>query len=268
MGSFETNEVAINLELFKTLRIFHFFKPNGPKIFGYNVYRLASILVTVIALCTVLYGSFGLVVGTELKSNMDTLTKIQSMNTYVMCFQAVFKTATLTYYADAFWDLLHLTRISFLESEKCSKYVGKLYKYRKISIISTKFIAQSAYGIICMWCMFPLVINAYNTINSDTSILRFENIFNLMYPVTLSVYNQYYLIFFFMESIVNVFCGYVILGTNVIFVSFFLVIIPQYEIIFMAFENLGHEHAFKNGKSFFVLKYNIQLIIFKMFCCC
>lgn len=248
MNSFETNEMVVNLELFKALRIFHLFNPKaGPKIFNFNVYRLATILVTATVLCIVVYGSSGLIVGTELKNNMDSLTKVQFVGTYVIVIQAVLKAAIITYNADKFWELLHLGRINFL-SEKCSKYIGIFYKYRKISMISTKCITILGVVIIFMWTLFPLVINVYNMNKSDTLILRYENILNLFYPVTLSVYNQYYFVFYFMENIVNLFYSYVIIVTNIILISFFLVLISQYETIFMAFENVGYKYEFQNGK--------------------
>lgn len=247
MNSLENNEVAVNLELLKTLRILHIFDPNSPKIFNYNVFRLASVLAMVISLCIVVYGLFGFINGTELTENMDSLTVIQFINTYIMCFQGIVKTVIFTYNADKIWDLLDLCRLNFLTSKICQT-TRILYNYRKISIILTNFIANFGFAIILMWSISPLFINAFNLINSDISILRYENIFNLLYPISLSVYNQNYFLFYFMEALVNVFSGYVIIQTNVILVTFFLVLIPQYEIIFSAFENLGHKYDIQNGK--------------------
>lgn len=76
----------------------------------------------------------------------------------MIVIQAALKAAILTYNADKFWELLHLSRINFL-SEKFAKYIGTFYKYRKISIISAKFITVLGVVIIFMWALFPLVIN-------------------------------------------------------------------------------------------------------------
>lgn len=244
----ERDEIAINFELFQSMRIFDFLGPNSRTIYNYNVYRLTAILLITLAFFDVTFGFLGSIIGSELKETSESLAEFAMINTYLNLYVGMFKSLMITYNADNLWDVLQVTRKDFLSSHLCLKNIEILDKTRKTSISITNFFSKYLFALYCGWVLSPLIINA-SMIVSGTKVPRYENVSNYPYPVTTSFYNTYYFLFYLVELIVVGNFFYFLVTFNVLFISLLYAITAQYEIISRAFEYVGHDLTPQNGKS-------------------
>jgi len=247
MESLEYDELAINFQLFSALRIFSLFDPKSLKIFNHNAYRIAGMMLLAILLCILAYGYSGHIVGSDQMKDVDETTFLVSTFVFLNTFLISFKAILIIYNTDTIWKLIRFTRIDFLSSKECSKYASIMYEGREKSVFVTNLMVVCGLILSVIWISYPLIFNAF-MIGSGTSIQRYESIYNPPYPISMSVFNQYYFIFYFMELIVVYILLLVFIIFNTIFTSFSFVFVAQYEILSRAFENIGHDQEFEKGK--------------------
>jgi len=243
MSSLEINDVALNLALFKRLRFYHVLEPNGIKFFNYNVYRIIYIILIACIIFVNLCGLLGFILRTE--DNFDEIGFIQLIYCHLHSLQIVFKISVCIYNADKIWNVLDVTRINFIKSTLCSKYIKILYESRDISTKITNFLCVFITITISVWLIFPLLLNIMTI---DGNKQRYENIFNFRFPVTIHVFNYYYIFFYATEAIVLLYVGYSILIIDILLISLVYVFTAQYRIHAKAFENIGHEQEFQHSK--------------------
>lgn len=246
MSSLETHEVAINLALFKIFHLYNVFDPNLKKYaFNKNAYQLGIYGFSAIVLCINLYGLWGFM--SSIEYDVGDLNFFQTLITHLSCFIFSLQIITYTYHADTIWDILcHITRVNFLTSKQCTKYIDILYGYREISRKITNFIFVTLTTTIFVWLIFPLF--SFIARLGDDAAGRYENIFNLRFPVSIRAYNDFYLVFYIFEGIALFFLGYIMLIVDVLIISISYGIIAQYEVLALAFENVGHEEEHTNSK--------------------
>ncbi|XP_025192333.1 uncharacterized protein LOC112592486 [Melanaphis sacchari] len=241
----EPNEVSINLKLFKLFRFFHLFDPKSQKIFNFNVYYLAWFIINCVIGCILVYGLLGYF--TETEDVFDITFHLQLVFCYLLYYLALLKIITFLYKAHNFCDLLHVTRMDFLTSTHCQTHIGILYKYRNKSIKITNLI--SSFGILTTleWILFPLMLQLLQKEDLNQLNRRFENIFNLRFPVTSHFYNNNYVIFYIMESSIAIFLLYVTVVIDLFFISVCYVMIAQYEMIKRAYETVNRKPNSENN---------------------
>lgn len=100
------------------------------------------------------------------------------------------------------------------------------------------------FGFVCMvcqqWLLYPLVVNFF-TANETKNDHYHLNILNFRFPITMDTYNQYYSIFYAIDSVVLVTIVFVILYSDMYVMSLSLIIISHYKVLNRAFENIGHD---------------------------
>lgn len=262
MSSLEVHDVAINLELYKLFRFYYVFEPSQSKIFGFHFYRFTGILITVFIQSCVLFGLLGCFM--EMEDTLDYIELFVFVFVNLSNFLSVIKICVFTYKANDTWDLFEVTRIHFLKNERCLKYGDEiLEKVRNKSIKLTNFIFGFAFMTCIIWMIYPLVVNFFMLATDQINNQRYQNVFNMRYPVTINTYNQYYLVFYAIEVILAAFILYNSILIDTFLVSFCWVIIAQYEILTKAFENIGYEDTFQNRK--LVLKYFLPSVFIPVF---
>jgi len=257
MSSFEVNDVAIDISLYKLLRFYHVFDPSSSKIFGFHFYRFTGILLTVFIQSCVLFGLSGFFM--EMEDTLNYIELFEFVFVNLSNFLSVLKICIFIYKANDTWDLFEVTHTHFLKSEQCCKYRDEvLEKVRKKSIKLTNFIFGFAFMTFVIWMIYPLAVNFFMLATDQINNQRYQNIFNMRYPVTIKTYNQYYFVFYGIEVIMGAFILYNSILIDTFLVSFCWVIIAQYEILTSAFGNIGDEATFQNRK--FVLKHVLPLV--------
>lgn len=246
MNPIENQQVAINLALYKWFRLYHIFDPNSMQICGYHFYRITGVLFTIVVQCCILFGLLGCFV--EMEDTIDGFDLFVFIFFNLINFLSVLKICVFLYEANKTWDLLDLTYIHFLKSKHCEKHTKKLELVRDKSIKLTNFVFGSAAITFVIWMIYPLVTNSFLIKTGNPLNRRYQNIFNLRYPVSIHIYNQYYYVFFGIEVIVGIFQLYSSVLIDTFLVSLCWVLITQYEILKNAFENVGNEYELQKGK--------------------
>ncbi|CAH1710664.1 unnamed protein product [Aphis gossypii] len=245
MSSFEVSNVAINIKLYKLLRFYHLFDPNSTDIFGYHFYRFTGIFITVFIQLFVLFGLLGCFM--EMEDTINDIEQFIFIFVNLSNFLSVMKLCVFTYKAKNTWDLFDVTCIHFLKSEKCCKYRNEiLEKVRNKSIKLTNFIFGFATMTFIIWTIYPLVVNLFLIKTDQNNLQRYQNIFNMRYPVTINTYNQYYFFFYTIEMIMGFFILYNSILIDTFLVSFCWVLIAQYEILSEAFGSIEYKDNTKD----------------------
>lgn len=238
MNSLENQGVSINLVLFKRLGFYQIFDPNNTKyMFNCNIYQLTLILLCTIGQCINIFGLLGFIL--NMKTIFNYTTVLQIIIDHLQCFLSLIKVTIHIYNADKIWELLDAVRTCFLTSPHCSKHIDILRMHCKKSVKMTNLLFIVFVIITFIWFMLPIFLLMTKSYNTESQ--RYVNICSMIFPVSIHVYNDYFLIFYAMEVILLINNVYVELLIHVFIISFSYLIIGQYEVILKAFENVGYE---------------------------
>lgn len=236
--SLDNSETVINLKLFKQLRLYQLFDPSTRKIFNFNIYQLILILILFVYVCIIIFGLSGYIVGTKITP--DNISESLILCTHIVNIVTLLKAINFLYKANDIWELFNVTRINFLTSRHCRKYINNHKKYQKLSskIVNCIITMTIISGVI--WTTFPLVLYA-KSFGDLNAVERFENILNYRFPVTISTYNKYFILFYIMELIITMIVAFLQINFTIYIVSFSFVIVAQYKIIALAFASIGYD---------------------------
>ncbi|XP_022175106.1 uncharacterized protein LOC111037054 [Myzus persicae] len=238
----QDHEVAINLALFKRYQFYHIFDPNGSKLLSYDTYKLTNVMF-IVAVTT--YNIFSaMCFFTDTVNSIDSVDLLLMIFIYSIIVISLLKITVLLYNADQIWELFDLARLDFLTSKRCRKNIGILIKYRDTSITITNLYQNYSTIVFIIWMVVPLILNTFVLVEGPNQ--RYHNIFNMQYPVSASIYNRYYYLFYLMEIAMGIFVlNYSMIIDNFL-ISLCWAIIAQYEVITTAFENIGNDCELEN----------------------
>lgn len=265
MNTFKVNEVAFNLTLFKRLGFYQIFSPHSPKVFNKNAYRLVTVVFLTVVFCFITpFGWIGFFI--EMEDTLEDSKLLQIIFIYMNYYLSVFKLYICIYNADKIWDLLNVTRINFITSQQCFKYVKILNEYGHSSIKISNFVSFFINATYLTWICIPFLVNNFRNSKSDDEVTqRLENINNFRYPMSIESYNRYYYLLYFIEMGASTTILYGISIVDVLLISISYVFIAQYEIHKEALANIGHEQNHYIGKYVERHHYECSIISWK-FC--
>jgi len=235
MESLKNDEVMINLELFKRYGIYQLFDPKSPKIFNYNAYRFFYITYLIVVLCINVLTITTLI----MEGNIDYTAFTLLLFVYNACILCIINIGLFVYKADTIWRLIDVTRFDFLKSRACCKHINIVYEYHKISTKITDYINRSFIMAYLIWVFYPLVFNVFMT--SENQNQCYDNIFNMKFPVSTSIYNQYYYVFYVTEVVLLTFHSVSTTVVILFLISLYFTLIAQYEVLTCAYKDIGHE---------------------------
>lgn len=244
----QDHEVAINLALFKRYQFYHIFNPNGSKLFNYDTYKVTNVMFIVAVTSYTIFSAMCFFC-TDTVNTIDSIDLLLIIFIYSVIVVSLLKITVLLYNSNQIWELFGLARFDFLTSRRCHKHLGILNKYRDRSITITNLYQNYSTMVFIIWLIVPLVLNTFVIVEGPNQ--RYHNIFNMKYPVSASIYNHYYYLFYLMEIAMGIFIlNYSIIIDNFL-ISLCWVIIAQYEVITKSFESIGNNcerENFQNGK--------------------
>lgn len=248
MHCFEDRRGLDNLLILRATHFFRIVDPEREKNFKPNVYLMTSVLFLVVTVCMIVLGLVGVVHNGDLYMTTDYVSVFVVLSTVSYSFITVSKVLTIVLNAKDIWNLIVATDISRVRNGPGSKYVALYDRYSDSTAFLSKAILGCSATGLCLWCFYPLLINA-NANATETQ--RYENIFNFpYYRIAPSDYNKYFYAFYTLEVSVLVFCVYSMTVFNTLFIYFANVLTAQYEINSLTFEDIGHDGPSENGKSF------------------
>lgn len=231
MDELNNHEVIINMKLLKRSLFYNLIDPNGKQIFGYNIFRLIFMMIFIIVHTLVIYSNLGLFVKVDYK--LKNIEFFLVMFADIINFLTFYKTCIMFYRVDKIMNIFDVTRIDFLTSKQCRKNNEILYSYRKTINKFTNFYCIFCMVVIIQWIVFAFL--GYVFTSNENVNNRIPSVINMPFPVNICAYNQYYGIFFIIESIFALFLLYCVLMIDTYLLSYGWIIIAQYEVVALAF---------------------------------
>lgn len=241
------HEGPVFKELMKQLRFYQMFDPDAKKIFNCNVYKLVHlsfILFIQIFNIIIAIGFFS-----ETRNEIDFLDLQVAIFGYINSVLSTLKIIFLMYKADEVKNFIDLTDCDLLMSAQCRKHIHIVHKFRNYSMKVIQFFYTLCMIVIVLWFLFPLVWNHFMMTGDPNQ--RYQNIYNMPYPISTRNYNQNYFVFFLIEVMIEIFVSYYTGLTDFFVYSCCWITIAQYKMLFEAFKCIGHDwesENFKNSK--------------------
>jgi len=257
MATFKDDSVAINLNILKQCGFYQIFDPNNKKIFGWNVYLLSFIALNVIFQCIFGFGNCGLLFEKDDMINISDLFLITFINSFDFIY--LWKIAILMLNRKKILDLLDVTNLQFLKSKQCRNNIEILYKHRIRVLKITKLYLYLIIVVLVQWVSSSILINSF--IVSKNENQRLESVLSRRYPLNVNTYNQYYVLFYALETIIGIQTIYALLMIDILLFSTGWAIIIQYEILSVAFKNIGQYVNLHKGKTTFLT--NIRMCVMR-----
>lgn len=253
MEPHKIRDISYDVTTFNLLRFYHLFDPDSPKIYNYNVYQLTIIVLNVFVLCTSLYGTLGFI--TEMEDTVDNIGLFNIVIALMQMSLAVLKTTIPIYNADKIWNLFHITRPHNFTNKIRPEHIEIQRDYLHKTLKFTNLLLIFIMNIIVAWLIFPIILNSFKA-NPNVRTQRYENLFNLRYPVTINVFNDYYFVFYVFEVSLLILIVYGAFIFDAFLILYLCnIFIATYTTISQDFEIIGHEEQFLNGKLMILLLY-------------
>lgn len=241
MELLKDEDSAINLALFKRFYFCHLFDPNIKKIFNYNVYRYVVTVFFVLSSCIFVFSAIGFYEEVKIKLNIVDIHILQSLVAKSVFVLVSVKVTVFFINADKIWNLFCHTRMNVLKSALCQKNVKILFEKRKKLILLTNTYSVLTTMTVISWLTFPLVFSKF--ITTDIGNGRYLAPMDFVYPVSNSIYNRYYWVVYVGECCMLMFMLYFTTLVDIFILSICWTLSSQYEVITLAFADVGHETA-------------------------
>lgn len=152
---------AVDMALFKRLRLYQLLDPNSDKVFNINVYRLVCVMIVLVIEIVLAYGMTGIFFSsmTDDNENIDDILKFHLDFFYLINAHCLLKVIILVYKADDIWPLLDTACVHFLNSRNCRKHVYVLRKQRDLSKKISYLLCTLSTVASIQWALFPLFFN-------------------------------------------------------------------------------------------------------------
>jgi len=248
MAILNEHTAALHLKILKQCGFYQIFDSNSKKIFGWNIYRLSFVSLTIITQCLIGFGNCGFFF--KLKDAISYIDLFLIIFSGSFNYLILYKVIILILNRNNILDLLDVTCLKFLKSKQCYNNIEILYKHRNRTLQLTQLYFNFCILVIIQWVLCPIIINSFIVDKNDNR--RLENVINRRYPITVNTYNQYYVLFYIIETIIAIKSLYLILMIDILLLSIGWAITVQYEVLAVAFKNLGHDVNFQKGETTFL----------------
>ncbi|XP_025413656.1 uncharacterized protein LOC112685845 isoform X1 [Sipha flava] len=234
MKSENDKNLMINMRLMKMIGLYQILSPNSPKILGINIFKY----LTIIQLFIIQISAF------EFISNIYFCwDNINEVTKYCMYLQSdVIATIQLYYVlkkSNEIWNCIRLTSTSHLA-----------YKYHSRRIFEAGQSKSKSYSVLIMllwvtlvvsWILVPYMVkNYYIEVNVENVVYRYRfSALNCLYPVTDKFYNEHFIAYYCVESIILMCWGHIRMIFDVLGTSMCITIAFQLKMIANSFSMLN-----------------------------
>jgi len=154
---------------------------------------------------------------------------------YIACITVSnIKVVIIIYNSDEIRKLFDLSHESFLSNKYCKKKY-QMKNFKKQSVRTFVWYIFFFYSTALLWILLP---NTKIIDETTNMIIRKNNVLNLKYPITVKTYNTYYNIFYVIESILTIYCGFELIMFDVFLLSTLQLISTRYEMVSSAYQNI------------------------------
>lgn len=237
-GTFDGRRLMLDLSMYRQLGFYQLLDPNGPRVYGYHVYSTVLKLFLLMVQFIVIFGVTGFFVGAQ--DGFDETGRFEIIIILTNCTLSSLKIYILVTNADVIWSLYEMACADFLRCSRHDRSIEKdLVKRWERSTTVTNLIARSFLAGMLLWFCGPFY--AEEADGTSAIGIRYKNIVNVRYPVSVNTYNEYYSAFYLMEAAIGFCIVYGSVMVDAFLMSFCWIISAQYQSVATVFEKFGHD---------------------------
>lgn len=248
MESENGQNFIINLKLMKLIGLFQILCPNSLKMFGFFIFK--SIAVIPIIILTISIFFFCL----SIYYCLDNFNEIMRYLLLVVAgFTAIGKSYLVIVKSKKIWNCLDLTYINFLSYKNHNKEI--LQNARQKILTETTIFLFLWLSIIVSWILSPILLKGkywFATFENKTQRYRYNSL-NIIFPVSSEFYDENYLLFFTLETMILLCWGYPMMVSDILTISMFNTILNQLKTIAASYVPLVSIARNNSSSKFFLL---------------
>ncbi|XP_060834790.1 uncharacterized protein LOC132917852 [Rhopalosiphum padi] len=242
----ENEHSLINLQFMKITGSYQLLIPSQDiKLFNINIYKIAFILQILLLTAAAIMGCFSI---------YSCRNDVNQIIHYIIVIFAIYF-ASFKYYfiiknSKTIWDCMHMMSINFLSYNNHTKEIFKIARTRSSSLILISLSLWSS--IVLYWSLSAILIhNSYLKIKYENGVYKYRsNALGLVFPVTDTFYNKYYLVFYTFEVVCLIFWGQMMWVFDILIISICISIEYQLKTIADSYSLLGlKDNLTRNNKS-------------------
>lgn len=250
----EKNNI-FSLTLTKLVGLYQILDPDTCKIYGFNAYHIGIFAFSLYLLVSSILDLIGLYYW--INDRMAFASHLGFLNNYL---SALYKAAHIAYCSNDLWRLL---RVSRFDSFSCGRYSREIFeKWQKFCTRMTYTYVITSFFCMIIWILVPTMFNdTMITIkNRDGSLSEYRmNIINQYILVQDETYNEYYNVFYCIETGMLISFLYLSMIYDYLVIIIFFTLSYQLETICDAVQNLGYRRSTDDISTYIWYQYNVTI---------
>jgi hypothetical protein len=245
----ENEHSLINLQFMKTTGSYQLLIPShNLKNFNIDIYKIAFFLQILFLTAAAIVGCLSIY---YCRNDLNHI-----FHYFVVVFAitvAIFKYYFIIINSKTIWDCMHMMSINFLSYNNHTKEIFKIARTRSSSLILISLSLWSS--IVLYWSLSAILShNSYLKIKYENGIYKYRsNAAGLVFPVTDTFYNKYFLVFYTFEVVCLIFWGQMMWVFDILIISICISIEYQLKTIADSYSLLGLKDNLK--RELYILKY-------------
>nr|UMT69223.1 odorant receptor 24 [Myzus persicae] len=238
----------INLQYMKITGFYQLLIPSdGVKLFNINIYKTAFIVQILILSVTTIMGFY------SIYAFINDVNQIFNYTIIIFAANfAIFKYYFIIKNAKTIWNFMHnMMSTNFLCYKGHTKEIYKIGRNRSSTLILISFGLWS--NIVLYWSLSAILSkNSYFKLKFKDGVYNYRsNAIDLVYPVTDTFYNKYFLVFYLLETILLIFWSQMMWVFDILMISVCISIEHQLKTIAASYSLIGlnHNELTRNNKS-------------------
>lgn len=227
------DRLTVNTQLMKMTGLYQMLNPNSVTIFGYNTFKCIAIVEMIIMIIILI----ALILTTYI-----FLTDINEVTKYLMFITSNLILFIKLYYvmkhSETIWNSIHFTDINYLS-----------YKYHKRQILEIGWLKSKLLTTIftCLWlilvacCIFSPFVGEkyYINIKIKNQVYSYRyNVMNLVFQATDQFYNDFFMLYYYVEMTALVIFGHFTLVFDLLVISMCFAYSYKFKTIAYSFNTL------------------------------
>jgi len=243
MGFEDEKHVMANTLFMKITGLYQLLSPHGPKIYGLNIFRC----IAVVQILTLLIVQLWLIIHI-CYYDCDFHQVIQYLSLVAPGVTSILKMYYIVRYSSNIWDCIHSTSLHVLSYKNHNRRILEIGRMKSKSF--STFFTFLWLCVVASYLMSSIVLsNYYIKINVGNGFNYYRlNVLNLIFPVNDTFYNEHFLTYYYIESILAIIWGHSTLVFDTILISMCMTFSYQLRTIADSYSTFGFVHNQSTGK--------------------
>lgn len=230
--------------------------PHSQKLFGFNITLkcITMIQTSVIVLLVFVYILNIFYCLDDINELMNYFSQV------VVCINAIYKMYSIFRHSDTLWSCIQSMSIEYFSYKQHSGRILEIGRTKSKSLAIFCIIWWVVFCII--WIILPLLnYIRENKVGNENLRNYQDNVLNLVFPVTVEYYNEHFIPYYILESILTTIWSHCMLIFDIIMISMCIMFSYQLKTIVNSYYTFDIDaHQGSIGKIIYFLIYTIENI--------